>query len=90
MELWLTISALLVSLFLLDDLFIDFIGLIFRLGPDENFNFKQVRGRNKRLAIMVANWKEHDVIEAMVKANAPLLQNNPSGICWKKRSTRST
>ncbi len=75
METWFLVSALLVFIFLLDDCIIDFTSLIFRLAPTPDLDSGEVTpaGRQQRLAIMVANWKEQDVIEDMVHANAGLL-----------------
>lgn len=73
MTLWFAISSLLVFLFLIDDLFIDFLSLLAGLGPkriDKNTGETQ-----QPLAIMVANWKEYGVLEAMVNANSSLLKD---------------
>lgn len=67
------ILAVLGSLvFTIDDLWIDFCAALFRLKPRE-LSFKdEFRLRNlkqKRIAIMVASWQEHQIIERMVEGN---------------------
>lgn len=67
---YLFMITLTVTLFLIDDLFIDFFALIKRIKPkpiEESVLYNQKNIKN--LAIMVANWKEQDVLEAMVNGN---------------------
>jgi bacteriophage N4 adsorption protein B len=65
-----------ITVFLIDDLFIDFYALIKQLKP---ISLKRVdlfkQSKQKNLAIMVANWKEEDVLEAMVRGNMANLPN---------------
>lgn len=59
-------------LFTLDDLFIDAVAFFKSLKPldidtDELAAFKQKP--QKRVAILIANWKEHQVLAAMIRGN---------------------
>jgi adsorption protein B len=67
---WITTISILV--FALDDLFIDFVALISHLGPKKLTDVDQGKMhslKQKKIAIIVANWKEQDVIERMVIGN---------------------
>ncbi len=73
MELWLLLSGLLIFIFVLDDLFIDAYSLVMNLRPKRLPIGFESRRSNEVLGIMVANWKESEVLEAMVKTNSRLL-----------------
>ncbi len=76
MEILITVFALLTLLgvlaFTLDDFFLDAAGIIAGVGPVQ-LTPNELKGlavlTEKRFAILVANWKEEDVIEAMVRGN---------------------
>lgn len=56
----------------LDDLFIDFVSLMHNLKPDrlDQKGLAQLAGlKEKRIAIIVANWHEEEVISAMIRGN---------------------
>ncbi|MFS4461188.1 glycosyltransferase [Bdellovibrio sp. HCB2-146] len=59
-------------LFTLDDLFIDFVAFVRRLRP-KRINKAELtrmsRLPQKRIAIMIANWKEAEVIGPMIRGN---------------------
>ena len=74
-NIWMIFSYLVifaVLIFSFDDLFIDFIALIFRLKPNR-ITEKQLSLMHsmpqKRIAIMIANWHEADIIERMIHGN---------------------
>ncbi len=73
MEFWYLASALLVFIFLMDDLFIDWISLILKLKPTSMINEITENDRNRKLAVMVANWKEEEVLSQMIHANTGIL-----------------
>ncbi|WP_415062021.1 glycosyltransferase [Bdellovibrio sp.] len=58
--------------FTLDDLFIDLVALVRRLKP-RRISLKELMGmtetRQKNIAIMIANWKEAEVIAPMIRGN---------------------
>lgn len=59
-------------IFTLDDLFIDTYALIKRIAPmkiDSTFLSKMKSAPQKHIAIIVANWKEADVIAPMIRGN---------------------
>lgn len=63
-EIYLWTLAICVFLFLVDDLFIDLVSLFKKLGPQAvapSVLYDPLEQRN--LAIMVANWKEDDVLD---------------------------
>jgi adsorption protein B len=64
-------------LFGLDDIFIDAVAWLKRLGPKE-LKVDELRSLNqrpeKRIAIMLAAWKEEDVIAPMVRGNIQQIQ----------------
>jgi adsorption protein B len=67
---WMTL--IFVFIFAIDDLFIDAVSILFRLGPKKltDMELGQMHSMpQKKIAIIVANWKEHDVIERMVTGN---------------------
>lgn len=73
--LWINISYLtvfLILIFCFDDLFIDFIALVFNLKP-KNIHLEKLSNMHnmpqKRIAIMIANWHESDIIERMIHGN---------------------
>ncbi len=69
---WAIITALLVTLFMIDDLFIDICALIFSLKPKPittKINQAMQSTPEKKIAILIANWKEHEVIERMIAGN---------------------
>ncbi|MGZ3775213.1 MAG: glycosyltransferase [Pseudobdellovibrionaceae bacterium] len=58
--------------FTLDDLFIDAYSLIKKISPqtvDSDFMARIKRLPQKKIAILIANWKEADVIELMIRGN---------------------
>jgi len=60
------------ALFVLDDLFIDAVATLKRLKPREisaQVLKRMRRAPQKHIAIMIANWKEADVIGPMVRGN---------------------
>lgn len=59
-------------IFTLDDLFIDLYALIRRLGPqhiDTDKLAEMKRFPEKKIAIVIANWKEAEVIAPMIRGN---------------------
>ncbi len=74
-NIWIIFSYFIISavlLFCVDDLFIDFIALVFNLKPkaismDQLANMHNMP--QKRIAIMIANWHEDDIIERMIHGN---------------------
>ncbi|MBO9666401.1 MAG: phage adsorption protein NrfB [Bdellovibrio sp.] len=59
-------------LFILDDLFIDFVAFVKRLKPrviTTSVLSRMKRAEQKRIAIMIANWKEAEVIGPMIRGN---------------------
>lgn len=69
-ELYTLIICICIFIFLIDDLFIDLFSQIYQLKPKPISEASLTELSHKRLlAIMVANWKEEDVLEAMVRGN---------------------
>jgi adsorption protein B len=69
-EIYLWVISLSVLVFLVDDLFIDIVAYVKKLKPRAITKNVLFDAKNKKmLAIMVANWKEEAVLEAMVKGN---------------------
>lgn len=74
-NIWMVFSYLIifaVLLFCFDDLFIDFIALVFNLKPKAISLDQLSKMHNmpqKRIAIMIANWHEDDIIERMIHGN---------------------
>lgn len=74
-SLWMGLSYIIVALVLMfcfDDLLIDFIALVFNLRPKELAVDQLAQMHNlpqKRIAIMIANWHEADIIERMIHGN---------------------
>lgn len=73
--LWTIISyftVLAILFFCFDDLFIDFMALVFNLKPKDVSLDQLAHMHNmpqKRIAIMIANWHEADIIERMIHGN---------------------
>lgn len=69
-ELWVIGIAILILFFLLDDLIIDITAFIYRLKPEPiSKSILEKEDSSLPLAIMIANWKESEVLEYMVKGN---------------------
>lgn len=70
-DLYLWAITLCVFIFLLDDLFIDAVAFLKKLKPQSiakgALNHTHIEKKN--LAVMIANWQEQDVLEAMVRGN---------------------
>lgn len=72
---WIVLSFLTLTLVLilsLDDLVIDLVALFKKLGPQKLGEDDLAEMHNlpqKKIAIMIANWKEDDIIERMVHGN---------------------
>jgi adsorption protein B len=63
--------------FTLDDLFIDLYALVFKMKPrvvTSDFITKIKQATEKHFAILIANWKEADVIAPMIRGNLRGLQ----------------
>lgn len=71
-ELYVFFVSIFVFIFLLDDLFIDLTYFFKKLSP-VSISDKDLPENSKTLAIMVANWKEQDVLEKMVHGNISCL-----------------
>lgn len=70
MEILILIVSFLIFIFLIDDLFIDYVVISRRLKPLKiKKSVLDKQNKNIPIAIMIANWKESDVIEAMVRGN---------------------
>jgi len=70
LENYVLIVSVCIFVFLIDDLFIDLVAVYKKLRPlpiSKNILFSETN--RKRLAIMVANWKEEAVLEEMVHGN---------------------
>lgn len=66
------VITILVALFCIDDLFIDFVALFRNLKPHKLTEKELSEMHNmpqKRIAIMVANWHEEDIIGRMIAGN---------------------
>lgn len=66
-----------IACFGLDDLFIDLVAIWRRLRPRELHADDVIKIRalpQKRIAILIANWQEEDVLERMVRGNIAALQ----------------
>ena len=74
-NLWMIFSYVVIFAVLIlsfDDLFIDFIALIFGLKPNRISDTQLGKMHSmpqKRIAIMIANWHEADIIERMIHGN---------------------
>jgi len=70
---YLTLSAaIFIMLFGVDDLFIDTVAIMAALGPIDLSQTEVElirRGRQKRLAIIIANWREDEILGAMIRGN---------------------
>lgn len=74
----LTLVALLgVVIFMVDDLFLDLAGIWHRVCPQkidrDTFQLME-RAPQKRIAVLIANWREEEIIEAMVSGNLDRIQ----------------
>ncbi|MCB9025522.1 MAG: phage adsorption protein NrfB [Bdellovibrionaceae bacterium] len=61
-----------IIIFALDDLFIDLVALVCGLKPKKlsNQDLKNIHGEaQRRVAIMIANWHEDEIIERMIHGN---------------------
>lgn len=71
-DIWMLGTVLLSSLFLIDDLFVDFLALIKKQKAKKiqkaDFNQMQILPE-KKIAILIANWHEHEIIERVVSGN---------------------
>lgn len=71
-DLWMVGTVLFCSCFLLDDIFVDMLSFFQKLKPNK-INAKEfqkiVELDEKRIAIIMANWHEDEVIERMVSGN---------------------
>jgi adsorption protein B len=66
------IILFLVCFFVIDDLIIDWIAFTFDLGPQEltQKRIQKLKSKpEKNIAIIIANWQEHEVIHRMVYGN---------------------
>lgn len=74
-NLWMILSyavVLAVIIFSFDDLFIDLVALVFNLNPKPISQGQQKKMQSmpqKRIAIMIANWREAEIIERMIHGN---------------------
>lgn len=71
-DIWMLGTVALCALFLLDDLFVDALALFQDLKPNrlKDEDWKQMNSLpQKKIAIIVANWHEADVLERMVAGN---------------------
>ena len=60
------------AFFALDDLWVDLLSLIYRAKPEQisaQLESLMTEAPQKKIAVMVANWQEEDVIQAMVQGN---------------------
>lgn len=74
---WVLIMTLFIFIFLIDDMFIDLVYFFKSLGPRPiDMRYLTDCSNQKNLAIMIANWKEEDVIEQMVKGNRENIPSN--------------
>lgn len=70
-------TALSILFLTLDDLFIDLISILYRIGPKElsEEELKQLHSlKEKKIAIMLANWKEAEVLQRMITGNLRQIQ----------------
>lgn len=76
-DLWMLGTVLLSSLFLFDDLAVDFLALFKRRKPvklsEKEFN-QMLQLPEKKIAILVANWHEEEIIERIVTGNINAIQ----------------
>ena len=76
-EIFAYFTALSILFLTMDDLFIDILALVYRLGPkelsiEELIVIKSLE--EKKIAIMMANWKEADVLQRMITGNLRQIQ----------------
>lgn len=72
LEVFAYFTAIAIFLLTLDDLFIDLISIVYRLKPKllSDFDIEQMQAlKEKKMAIMIANWKESDVLQRMITGN---------------------
>jgi adsorption protein B len=72
LEIVFVITIVGIFLFAIDDLFIDAVSFWCGARPKQiDLSHLQVESEEseKKIAIMIANWKEHDVLERMIKGN---------------------
>lgn len=71
-DIWMIGTALLCLLVMLDDMFVDVLALFVKAWPGKitQDEFDRMNGLDqKRIAIVIANWHESDVLERMVAGN---------------------
>lgn len=76
-DLWMLSTVLLSSLFLLDDLVVDFLALFRKQKAkklSENDMKKMLALPEKKIGILVANWHEEEIIERIAAGNVNALQ----------------
>lgn len=76
-DVWMIATVALCALFLLDDMFVDLLALLGSLKPRRltDHDWRQMDSlREKKIAIIVANWQEADVLERMVAGNIHNIQ----------------
>ncbi len=72
LDLFVFICVLLMAFFALDDFFIDVMAWYLKARPEPVSDQLRIQLQDyprKKIAVMVANWKEEDVLEAMVLGN---------------------
>lgn len=63
------VLVLIIALLTIDDLFIDFYAWIFRIKPS-NIAYASIdQSEQKKIAIMIANWHEDNILEQMIVGN---------------------
>lgn len=71
-DIWMLGTAILCLLVMLDDMFVDVLAIFVKAWPRKitQMEFDHMNGLDqKRIAIMIANWHESDVLERMVAGN---------------------
>ncbi len=74
---WAVATAVFVTLFMIDDLFIDLYAFFYKLKPlalNEALKTEIQNVAEKKIAVLIANWKEFDVIERMIAGNVQNIQ----------------
>src|SRR3989344_6048733 len=69
---WALVTAAAISLFMVDDLFVDLCALLFNLKAKpitSTLRQKIEKAPEKRIAVLVANWREHEVLSRMISGN---------------------
>lgn len=76
-ELFAYFTALSILFLTVDDLFIDLLSLVYRLGPKE-LSPEELTTlhslKEKKIAVMIANWQEAEVLQRMVTGNLRQIQ----------------